>query len=181
VEEAFLAGAFPGRGVDSAAGRIDLARIEGRTIRAVHPADAAALKALGWSDSDALALTAGEPQQLILATAILPGQTPAWWSIAPDGTTVARSRGGAGQADVDVAELTLNVIGKVLCALEGYHAMTEKTDEAIMDFIECTALQGGAQGLEWAAEGSEIKEGLGWGLSLFDIAVWGIKGMARAE
>jgi len=182
VEEAFLASAFPGRGVDSAAGRIDLARIESRTIRAVRPTDAAALKALGWSDSDTLALAAGEPQQhLILATAILPGQTPAWWSVAPDGTTVARSRGGAGDSDVDVAELTVNVIGKVLCILEGYHSMTEKTEEATLDFLECVAFQGAAGGTELAAEGSEIKEGLSWGLSLFDIAVWGIKGMARAE
>jgi hypothetical protein len=181
IEGPFLAGAFPGHNVSSAAGRFDLARIQGGEVRVVRAQDAANLKALGWSDAEVQEIAALEPaDHQLVATAPIAGQSSAWWSIRPDGATVARAGGGMGQAETDYMELTLNIECKVLCALEGYELYKEKNTYAFTSFLICAAMQGVGGGIEMAAEESEF-EGIGFIISAIDLALWGYRGMNKPK
>ena len=179
VEGIFLAAAFPGHSVSSAAGRFDLARIQGGEIRVVHASDADTLKALGWTDADVQAMADHEPaEHLILATTPLSGQAPAWWSVSQDGAIVARAASGTGEAETDYMELGLNIACKVLCMLEGYETYTEKTTYAFTSFLLCAAMQGVGGGAEMAAEQSGF-EGMGFIVSTIDLTVWTLRGMNK--
>lgn len=175
IEETFLANAFAGHGVSSASGQFDLARAAGAAVQVVKPGNAAAaLTALGWTDSDAKALASAEPaDQLIVATSALDNQPPAWWTVSPDGATVARTRGGLGDALEEYAEITANVTGKVLCFLEMVEAMEDRGNlYKFESLLLCAGMQSGFQAIEWATEGMEAFEGIGVGLFAIDAAVF---------
>jgi hypothetical protein len=179
IEGTFLAAAFAGHGASSAAGRFDLSRVLGAAVKVVRPQDTGAIESLGWTQADVQSIAEHEPSDhLIVAGAALPGQSPAWWSISPSGTTVARAPGGFGEAETDYAELTINIACKVLCVLEGYELYKEKTTYAFTSFLICATMQGVGGGLEMAAEGAGF-EGMGWIVGMVDLTFWCLRGMNK--
>jgi hypothetical protein len=172
LEGAFLSTAFPGQSTSSAAGRFDTARLEGRKIQAVNAADIASIKSLGWTGDE----TSQEPADHLVIAPAVDGQDPVWWSVSPNGSVVARSMGGLGEAETDYMEVTLNVAGKVLCALEMLESMGNPKDAyALGSFLLCLAMQGGA----WVVETTVEAHGVGMGLGMFDLAVWCLRGMNK--
>lgn len=179
AEETFLAQSFPGLNVSSAASRFDLARVQGADGRVIKPDNSAAVKALGWAADDAASLSAQEPSDhLVVAAPAATGIAPAWWSVSPGGTVVARGPGGFGEAETDYMELTLNIACKILCFMEMREATTEGTTYAFTSFLICAAMQGVGGGVEMAAEETSW-EGIGMIISFVDLALWAGRGMAK--
>lgn len=179
IEQVFLANAFPATGVTSSAARFDLARATGAAIKVIHARDSAALKGLNWDDRDAKGLASAEPSsQLIVAAAASAGEPPSWWTVAPNGTAVARSRGGFGEAETDYMELTLNIACKILCFIEMTNA--GKGAHQMMSFMACAGMQAGGGAAEMIAEEMEF-EGMGFIVSAIDLTIWAVMGMTEPE
>ena len=179
IEQVFLANAYPASGVTSSSARFDMARASGAAVQVVHPGDAAALKAMNWSDEDVKDLGSAEPSsQLIVASGATPNQPPSWWTVAPNGTAVARSRGGSGEAETDYAELTLNIACKILCFIEMVNA--GKNTHAFASFLLCAGMQAGGGAAEMIAEEAEF-EGMGFIVATIDLTIWAVMGMTEPE
>jgi hypothetical protein len=176
IEGVFLSRAFPSAGVSSAAGRFDMARAAGAAVKVVRPRDAAALKALGWADADAQALASAEPaSQLVVAATAAPNEPPAWWTVAPDGTAVARSRGGRGEADTDYLELQMDIVSKTLCFFDMLSA--GKNAHEMLAFMICA----GMTSTDIALKMLEVEEAL-LPMAIADLVIWaGMKSTAPSE
>ena len=179
IEQMFLANSFPANGVTSSSARFDMARASGAAVQVVHPSDAAALKTLNWTDADAKDIGSAEPaNQLIVATAATPGEPASWWTVSPNGTAVARSTGGFGEAETDYMELTLNVACKILCFIEMVNA--KKGSHAFASFLLCAAMQAGGGAAEMIAEDAEY-EGMGFIVATIDLTIWAVMGMTEPK
>lgn len=179
IEQVFLANSFPANGVTSSAARFDLARSAGASVKVIHAKDAAALKGLNWADADAKDLGSAEPSsQLVVATTATADEPPSWWTVAPNGTAVARSRGGFGEAETDYMELTLNIACKILCFIEMTHA--GKGSHQMASFLLCAGMQAGGGAAEMIAEEAEF-EGMGFIVSAIDLTIWAVMGMTEPE
>jgi hypothetical protein len=160
LEDRILRETFPRTITTSGMTTVEQADLEKRPVLLAKTQDIDALRSTGVTEADIEWIYDNELPDSRLVVATTASGSDAWWSVRPNGTTVLRTNGGGGQAQVEYIVPLVDVVMVELCAFEVLNAIREKVENGEVEYGS------GVQAILCfftAASGKLVMAGLGHG------------------
>ncbi|HET7471103.1 MAG TPA: hypothetical protein VFJ81_15575 [Gemmatimonadales bacterium] len=128
LEDRILRENYPRAVPKSAMTVVQQAEREKRSVLLAKTQDIDALRSTGVTETDINWIHDNEPPDSRLVVATTTDGLDAWWSVRPTGTTILRTNGGRGQAQVEYIVPLVDAVMMELCAFEVLDVIREKVE-----------------------------------------------------